>query len=96
MKLLFKLLKVDIINTLALAQYKTTKKHKAKSISPLISSVLVMVIMAVVFTIYAYFIATAAHTVNNDGAIMIVAVGFGGLMTLIMTFGIFTFDFSHW
>ena len=87
MKLLFKLLKVDIINTLALAQYKTTKKHKAKSISPLISSVLVMLIMAVVFTIYAYFIASAAHAVNKDSAIMIVGVGFGGLMTLIMTFG---------
>ena len=87
MKLLFKLLKVDIINTLALAQYKTTRKHKAKSISPLISSVLVMALMAVVFTIYAYFIAMAAHSTNNDSAIIVVGVGFGGLMTLLMTFG---------
>lgn len=87
MKLLFKLLKVDIINTLALGQYKTTKKHKAKSISPLVSSILVMAIMAVVFTLYAYFIANAAHSINKDSVTMLYAVGIGGLMTLIMTFG---------
>ena len=87
MKLLFKLLKVDLINSLSFSQFKTTKKYKGKSKSPLITSLITMLISFGIYFVYMYLFAQGAHQAGDDHLILIIGIGLGGLMTLLMTFG---------
>ena len=87
MKLLFKLLKVDLINSLSFSQFKTTKKYKGKSKSPLITSLITMLISFGIYFVYMYLFAQGAHQAGDDNLILIIGIGLGGLMTLLMTFG---------
>ena len=87
MKLLFKLLKVDLINTLTVNQFRSTKKYKARSVKPLVSSIIVLIISAALFVFYGVALAFASHASGNDDAIIRIAIGLATFSTLFMTFG---------
>ena len=84
---LFSILKIDILNSLAVMQYKNTKKNKAKSKGPLISSIVSVLIVCIVFGFYGFMLSLLAHQSGNDSAIITIGVGMGGFSTLLMTFG---------
>lgn len=87
MKLLFKLLKVDLLNTLTLNQFRSTKKYKAKSVKPLVGSIIILVISAALFVFYGVFLSVMAHEAGKDASAISISVGLGAFMTLFMTFG---------
>ncbi len=87
MKILLKLLKIDLINSLSFSQFKTTKKYKGKSKSPLITSLITILISFGIYFIYMYFFSQGAHLAEDDNLILVIGIGLGGIMTLLMTFG---------
>ena len=65
------LLKVDILNTLAINSFKNSRKNKAKSVKPVVGTIITFLILLIVMCVYAAIFGTMCNEANQLSTIII-------------------------